>query len=720
MAFFNASAQLEKQRFYPLAAPWYFNNNDTSFLGFSGGFHAPYLTQIDLDGDGRGELLVKDAFSDREWVFKYVTVGDKSFWIPATHLEEKLPHMQSFFTALDINNDGLKDLITGDDKFLVYTNESDFNIQFNESPKTLNYNFEGEWLPIEFQVGETPCIADVDGDGKHDVLVFDNNGERVVFYKNISSQNNDFQFEIETENWGFFREEGLNFEIILGSNKRGHPGSKILAFDHDDDGDMDLLLSDITTSVAFFLENGKADLALEHDSMISLSKAYPLNGNEIDIPYFPSFSLVDADLDGDQDLICANSSRSPVVNGGVWLYENGSGKGFDLTLKSKSFLQENGIDLGIISAPTTFDADADGDLDLLIAGINHLNNDIFQEQFGYFEFYENIGSQKKPLYELADNDYLNFFEKKYRSLAPAFGDIDNDGDQDLLIGKANGEVVFLENTGGANNAFVFSSTETTIANIDVGSDATPLVYDIDGDNINDLIIGELGGNLNYYKGKGNLEFTLQTENWGGVKTNTFYWQPVKDDDGNVIDSTKQYLSVGGSYPTMVDVDQNGLPDLLVGSTWGKMYYYPDIDLTKTYFRQSAVWYHNPHLIENFDKDLGSNTKPHFADLDNNGFYELLIGNFNGGVELFTAKSVVVSNSEIEVEETGFTVFPNPSNGIVNIKNNQNFQVTYNVFNLNGKEIKYFTAMPYATKTFSLEKGVFIIKANQDFFKLIVY
>ncbi|MGB0430502.1 MAG: T9SS type A sorting domain-containing protein [Bacteroidia bacterium] len=685
-----AQGQQKRQRFLPVSQPWYLVDSDTSALGFSGGFHAPQFIQIDLDGDLQHELVAKDAFTDREWVFKSKLENGSRKWQTATELEDVLPPLNSFFTSVDINNDGLIDIITGNDQFKVYLNQSHSTVEFSSQPTALKYEFENELYAITFQVGETPCIADVNADNKPDVLVFDQNGERVIFYKNISQTANEFVFEIETESWGFFQEEGLNFDIKLGVNKKAHPGSKILAFDSNADGDMDLLISDITTADAFFLENGKADFGLAHDSMISLTKNYPSQASAINVPYFPSFSLIDFDFDNDLDLVCANSSRSPVDNGLVWLYENGNADGFDLSLKTKSFLQEKSIDLGIYTANATFDFDNDGDLDLLVSGINHLKNDIFQEQYAYLAYYQNVGTATAPLFTLQNHDFLNYKAQEQRLLLPSFGDIDNDGDKDLLLGLSNGQVVVRLNIAAKGMPFEFSNDEIKIEGVDVGTEAAPILFDVNTDGISDLIIGEQGGNLNYYMGKGNLLFELKNNNWGGVKTNTFYWQPVRNNDGEIIDSTKQYLSVGGSHPTIADVDANGLPDLLVGSTWGKMYYYPDVDFSDSYFRPSAVWYHNPLLNQNFDKDLGSNTKPHFADLNQDGYLELLVGTFCGGVELFTADSVVVSNPDKFLNASNvLDVYPNPFESKIWVATNTfslNAPISVNIYSAHGKKI----------------------------------
>lgn len=712
MAFFflaRSNAQGLKQRFISAQGYPFVNELDTTKMGFSGGFHAPSFAMIDLDNDGVDELMIKDAFSDREWVFTKNMSGNG--FQTAAHLENVLPPLSSFVLCYDFNADGLKEIITGEDRLKLYTNESTDSVRFSANYTTLKYKEGASLLPIEFAVGEQPTIADVDADGKLDVLVFDADGERVQFFKNIST-NDDYVFEKISDRWGFFKEAGLNFEIILGAAKRAHPGSKILALDHDADGDMDLLLSDITTSLTYFLENGKSDFNLPYDSMISATQKFPLADAFIDIPYFPSLSLADVDFDGDEDLICATSSRSPVLNGLVWFYENGDENGFDLSLKTKSFLQEDGIDAGILASVVNFDYDADGDQDLLVSAVNHISADIFSEQVGYLQLYQNIGSKTAPIFKLIDGDYLGYKTKGNDNIRAAIGDIDNNGVDDLVLGTAEGEVLIRYNTAQINEPFLFSKLEEKIEGLDVGSEAAPVIIDINNDGNNDLIIGELNGNLNLYLGQGNNVFSLENENWGNVKTNTFYWQYERDGSGNIVDSTKQFISVGGSHPSIADFDLDGKLDLICGSAWGKVYFYPAINNQQTTFKRAEEWYYNTHASKNYAKDLGEYCKPHLSDLDGDGKFELLMGMYNGGIEFFSTDSVAVSAPDFSVKtEELVKLFPNPSNGLVFLKNETTHKLNLKIYTSSGILAQKIGIEALQTAQIQLSRGMYVLSIS---------
>ena len=105
---------------------------------------------------------------------------------------------------------------------------------------------------------------------------------------------------------------------------------------------------------------------------------------------------------------------------------------------------------------------------------------------------------------------------------PAFGDIDRDGDLDMVVGAWNGKLYFFENTGSAMEPeFVAVEGRTSpFHQIDVGLHAAPVLADLDRDGEKrcpsfdeprlhislagdlDLIVGENKGKLFYFENKG--------------------------------------------------------------------------------------------------------------------------------------------------------------------------------------------------------------------------
>jgi hypothetical protein len=151
-------------------------------------------------------------------------------------------------------------------------------------------------------------------------------------------------------------------------------------------------------------------------------------------------------------------------------------------------------------------------------------------------------------------------------VAPTFGDIDGDGDHDLIIGAQTGQVHLFTNTGGPGNPCSFTLTGVGYQGINVtGQFATPQLFDVDNDGLLDLVIGEMSGNLNYFRNEGSAtapQFVLTDTEFGSVNMRSpglsfGYSAPFLFRNGN-----ESMLFVGSeSGRTAV---YNGIEDVLSG------------------------------------------------------------------------------------------------------------------------------------------------------------
>jgi len=155
-----------------------------------------------------------------------------------------------------------------------------------------------------------------------------------------------------------------------------------------------------------------------------------------------------------------------------------------------------------------------------------------------------------------------------------------------------------------------------IRNIHVGAFSSPQLFDIDGDDRFDLIIGEKNGNLNYYHndGTGSVPvFHLQTDSLGKI---------------NVTDPTLSYY--GYSTPCLF-TDLSDKINLVVGSEQGTLFYYPDIgnNLTGRFTPSDSLF----SLITGYPIDLtwGIRTATTICLLTDPFSLDLIEGNYSGGL-----------------------------------------------------------------------------------------
>jgi hypothetical protein len=196
---------------------------------------------------------------------------------------------------------------------------------------------------------------------------------------------------------------------------------------------------------------------------------------------FPTFA--DIDGDNDQDLFIGEGGwQGPNAGGNIYYYRNDGTPALpNWSLVITNYL---GIDVGGWSRPVFADIDHDTDLDLFIG-----------DEAGTLTYVRNTGTVHSATWAAPIRPFANLDVGAYS--APAFFDVDQDGDLDMLIGCDSGSLAYVRNTGTISTPS-WSLVSTLYPGIDVGENSSPAAADVNGDNNPDLLLGDIDGGLNLY------------------------------------------------------------------------------------------------------------------------------------------------------------------------------------------------------------------------------
>src|SRR5262249_29148401 len=146
------------------------------------------------------------------------------------------------------------------------------------------------------------------------------------------------------------------------------------------------------------------------------------------------------------------------------------------------------------STPALGDVDGDGDLDALVGSAD-----------GTLRYFQNTGSATNPVYAEqtgAANPFAGINLGGFS--APPLGDVDGDGDLDAHVGSADGTLHYSHHPGTAISPAYAEQTgaaNSCVATILRGFSA-PALGDVDGDGDLDLVVGEPLGTLRYFQNTG--------------------------------------------------------------------------------------------------------------------------------------------------------------------------------------------------------------------------
>jgi len=185
-AFLTTAAQIQLVSFDSIPIE---QNGDIIPNAWTGGFNCPQFSEIDLNLDGKKDLVTfeRNFYGAVKTFINTGNTGESKYkYEPSYRIY--FPQMRNWMLLRDYNCDGKEDIFTSVPAGIaVYRNDSDGSgLKFTKVTALLI----GEGLngpsPVYVSPPDIPAIEDIDGDGDLDILAFNIVGSTVEYHKNLS------------------------------------------------------------------------------------------------------------------------------------------------------------------------------------------------------------------------------------------------------------------------------------------------------------------------------------------------------------------------------------------------------------------------------------------------------------------------------------------------------------------------------------------------------
>ena len=322
-----------------------------------------------------------------------------------------------------------------------------------------------------------------------------------------------------------------------------------------------------------------------------------------------------------------------------------------------------------LSFPEFADLDNDGDLDILCGGYN-----------ANFQYYQNTGSATAPVFAAPVADPFGLSDIQYLA-APALGDLDNDGDLDLLVGEYYGNLNYYENIGTSAAPNFAAPISVPFGLTNTYNFAFPSFVDLDNDGDLDLLVGDANSDQQYFENTGTASlpaFAAPVSNPFGLQT-----------------------SYGIAIPELADLDHDGDFDLVIGAYAGAFQYVENIGTVN-----------NPAFSNPLANPFGLTPTYYFnfpaiADLDNDGDVDILVAEYYGVFQYFQNIDPTTSLDEISLQGS---ISPNPMGDFTNFDFDNQIQ-TAEFINLSGQVVLTVNKPGKNVDVSSLESGIYLVKCT---------
>lgn len=214
-------------------------------------------------------------------------------------------------------------------------------------------------------------------------------------------------------------------------------------------------------------------------------------------------------------------------------------------------------------------------------------------------------------------------------------DWNGDGKKDLLTGEYNGNIRIYLNTNTDADPVFSGYTKLMVGGVafDGGSYTAIDLADWNNDDLIDVICGDSSGQI---------WLLINT----GSPGNPYFATSARVQDG------AGNLDPGGTTcPCVVDWNRDGKKDLLVGETYGNIYYY------ENYGTDSAPIFNGwVKLLTGFSAiDVGYYSRPSVTDWDEDGVLDILCGDDTGQVWFFHAQGPLILYNNVISDSAGGSI-----------------------------------------------------------------
>ncbi|MEZ4908010.1 MAG: T9SS type A sorting domain-containing protein [Saprospiraceae bacterium] len=289
----------------------------------------------------------------------------------------------------------------------------------------------------------------------------------------------------------------------------------------------------------------------------------------------------------------------------------------------------------------------------------------------------------------------------FNYFSPTFGDLDNDGDDDIIVGTHTGSLIYIENQT-QNGITSYGEPVFDYMDIKINSGALPILKDLNGDGLLDILVG---GDQDFHDPLYFYGSLVLYENKGTAESPIFSSTPDNKNFGKIRseDNTSRYSQ---TYVSFYDDNDDNL--MFTGLSNGFINVYDDYTLG---IIDSLI----PQYKHYNDIDMGTSATPTIADIDNDGYLEMLIGCGRGGLEFWkTDFKISQGTATNEINNTSNIIYyPNPVKDFLHIETDDNKDpfISLSIMDNLGRIIKQYndTGNETTIDTKTLPIGTYFLK-----------